>query len=166
MKFELRHGRPEDAIEFAKLLNKSIKNKTAPFINTNRPLTLKDTKKYAKSIRKREILYFVAEVDNKVIAAVSAKFNKYRLAHNVSLGWAIDENHRGKGIGTKLLKYVCTELKKIKRLKRLECSIVSENKASIKIAKRAGFKRAGILKNAFKVDNGRYHNLYIFEKLL
>lgn len=73
------------------------------------------------------------------------------------LGWILNENYQNKGfayeISTKLLKYSFSKLK----LKRVVAEVVLENKSSISLIKKLGFKECEITDDSklllFEIEN-------------
>ena len=73
-----------------------------------------------------------------------------------------DEKDRGKGVGAEalhlLVKYSFTHL----QLHQLYCNIFEENKASLKLFKKQGFKIIG-LKNDWIFTNNKFENEYLLQ---
>lgn len=165
MKIIFKRAKPADIMGWYKLFNNIISLKSAPYINTTNIISKKEMKSRAKAIAKGDSISFIAEINGKIIACTGSKVYKGRTAHRVDMGWFVDSAYRNKGIMSKLLKYALKELKKLGS-KRAECEIVPLNKASIKIAEKAGFKREGVKKKAFRLDSGKYTDIYVYGRLL
>ena len=165
MKITFRKAKPSDMARWFKVLNKMISEKKAPFINKTDPLTKKEMENRAQQIAKGESLSFIAKLNGKIIAQVGMQKYKGRTAHRVHMGWFVDPDYWNKGVMSQLLKYTLKELKKL-GFKRAECEVVPSNKASIRVVEKAGFKREGIKKKAFRLDSGKYADIYIYGRLI
>ena len=77
----------------------------------------------------------------------------------------VHPDYTGKGIATALLKGVIQEARK-RGIKRIEAEAALENKASVNLAKRCGFKIEGKRKKGLLTDNWRYIDTYLFGKIL
>jgi RimJ/RimL family protein N-acetyltransferase len=87
------------------------------------------------------------------------------MRHRVDYGLGVHPDYFGRGIGTKLLKFVLDDAKK-SGFKRIEGEIAIKNKASWKMALKCGFKIEGIKKKAMLMDDGKYIDTYIVGKIL
>jgi ribosomal-protein-alanine N-acetyltransferase len=89
--------------------------------------------------------------------------NKFH-EHYGNIGYALDRKFRGKGITSKALKILVKYWFKKYKLKRIEGTCRTFNKASAKVLEKAGFKLEGILKkNKFK--DGKYLDDMIWAKV-
>ena len=165
MKIIFKRAKPKDTIQWHQSFNNILSSKGAPYINRINLVSKKETNARAKAVAKGESISFIAKTDGKVIASTGGKVSKGRTAHVIELGWFADISYRNKGVMSKLLKHALKEFKKL-GFKRAECEIVPLNKASIRIAEKAGFKREGIKKKAFRLDSGKYVDLYVYGRLL
>lgn len=102
---------------------------------------------YSKKLQKGDPM-FVYEENNQVIGFVTfAHFLPYRAyRYTVEHSIYVHKEHRGKGIGTKLLKCIIEEANK-RQIKTIIASIDEENVGSIKTHEKLGFYFAGRIKN-------------------
>ncbi len=165
MDVSLKRADQNEYLEFTKTINKAILAGKYPLVGSNKPWPRKNTLAAAKKIKQNEIFTFVAKTGKNIIAIVNSFPQRGRLAHAAVLGWFVAPDYFGKGVMSKLLKFSVKELKKL-GFKRAECEIVPQNKASIRVAEKAGFKREGIKKKGFRLDSGKYVDLYFYGRLL
>ncbi|WP_226085069.1 GNAT family N-acetyltransferase [Mesobacillus sp. S13] len=108
---------------------------------------------------------FLAEVDSELAGYIIAKGGSaVRNKHSAYLVIGIKEEHRGKGIGTKLFEELFRWGKKI-QLHRLELTVMTDNRAGIALYKKMGFEIEGTKKDSLVVD-GQYKDEYYMGKIL
>ena len=164
----IRKAKPGDEIGIAKMREKSKKNWV--YTGSNDVPDKKKLAKWRKSFsdKNAESFSFVAmDTDsNKLVGSTISSFRaKGRLRHRIDMGWGLLPGYQGKGIGTKLLKE-SLRFAKQKGFKRAEAEAAIENIASIKLAKKCGFKIEGKREKGLLLDNGKYVDTYIFGKVL
>ncbi len=79
-------------------------------------------------------------------------------------GYAINPKYKGRGIGTKMIKYCINYLFKNYNFNKIYCQTGSFNKPSIKILKNTGFHRDGVLREHHELD-GKLWNDYVYSIL-
>jgi ribosomal protein S18 acetylase RimI-like enzyme len=85
-------------------------------------------------------------------------------AHAGFITIGIVDEHRGKGVGSALIKSAI-EAAQARGLTRLELIVREENTAAIALYKKTGFEIEGLKRNANRVD-GIYENAYVMAMLL
>ena len=166
----IRKAKPGDEIGIAEMRKEGLKRKNWNYTGSN---DIPDKKKLAKwrksfSDKNAEGFSFVAidTKQHKIIGSIGSSFKKKgRLRHRIDMGWGIHPDYYRKGIGTKLLKE-SLKFAKEKEFKRAEAEAAIENIASVKLAKKCGFKIEGTKEKGLLLDNGKYVNTYIFGKIL
>lgn len=119
-----------------------------------------------KNLKKKfyhEQKYFLAIEDSKIIGISGIYSFSHHPKNTCWLGWfAVLPEYRGRGIGTKLLKYTLNWAKK-KRYKFfcIETTSHKSQKVARKLYKRFGFKKVGRISDFFKI----YDLLYLSKKL-
>ena len=110
------------------------------FLSVDEVITKKE---FEEKIQNREI--FVAKIDNKIVGYITVniieKNNsiiRYRKQLSIE-AIAVDENNRGKGIGTSLLEHAKNEAKK-NNCTDMYLTVNEENKGAIKLYEKFGFK--------------------------
>ena len=110
-------------------------------LNKDKKARLNSLKEDVSSKEEETLVY---EIDKEVIGFGVASLNKGRMRNpEISLIF-IKGNFRGKGIGSKIMKELLKWLKK-NHCKKVVVSTSVENKASIKLNKKFGFKDAAIM---------------------
>ena len=97
----------------------------------------------------------------------AGKFNCFSINkrnRSCECGYSINPKHRGKGIGTKMISCCVSYLFTNYDFNKLYCQTGSFNKSSVKILKKLGFTRDGVLREHHELD-GKLWDDYIFSIL-
>lgn len=170
MNMIIRKARKGDGKGFCELWNEGLKRKFFVYNGGNIFRKVEDIKKADKrytSQNKYSISFLAFDKETRKIvggSSYSAK-EKGRTRHRIELGWFVHLDYARKGIATRLVRAVLKEAKK-NGFKRAEAEAAVVNIASVKLAKRCGFKIEGIRKAGLILDNGKYADTYLFGKLL
>jgi len=162
----IRKAKKGDGKGWAEMWNEGIKRKFYIYNGGNSLRTRKDIFKSNKKYNNQkghEFTLFAIDRNNGKIVGSSNCFGKEkgRTRHRVELGWMVHPDYSGKGIATRLVKEVILEAKK-RGIKKIGAEAAIENVASVKLAKKCGFKIEGRLKKGILLDSGRYVDTYIF----
>lgn len=165
----IRKAKPGDEIGVSEMIKYGLKTKNFSYIGTNKPWNkerIKSARKeYASKNPNGYAFVAIDKLNNKLVGACHFGFKKNcRIGHVVELGWFVHPDYQKRGIGFNLLKTALKYAHK-KGFKRAEAEIVVKNKASLKIAKRCGFKIEGIKRKGFLTDEGKYLDMYILGRL-
>lgn len=87
-----------------------------------------------------------------------------KLSHQCLFAILVDEKHRGKGVGAKLLKELIHLAKETFSIEILHLEVYQGNKA-IDLYRRFGFREYGVHRKFIK-DEGRYYNKILMQKKL
>lgn len=87
-----------------------------------------------------------------------------KMAHQCLFAIIVDEKHRGKGVGAKLMRELIKLAKERFHLKFLHLEVYQGNPA-IELYRRIGFQEYGVHKNFMK-DQGRYIDKILMQKTL
>ena len=79
-------------------------------------------------------------------------------------GVYVSANHRGKGVGTSLLERTMLLIRKNKRVVKVKLAVNPEQRAAVKLYKKAGFVVTGRSKKELKVGR-RFFDMLFMEKL-
>ncbi len=163
----IRRAKPGDEKAIAEMINLGIKRKNWQYTGTNKPCSKEKIKEMRKAyLPGSNNVVFVALDKNKIVGSTAFRFKKHgRMRHRVDCGWGVHPDYQGRGVATKLLKASLAFAKK-KGFKRAEAEVAVENTASIKLAKKLGFKIEGRKKKALLTDDGRYIDTVIVGKIL
>ncbi len=147
-----------------KIYNYYIENSYSNF--EEKKISFKDFILNYKKITKQKLPYLVAIFDKKVVGI--AYINKFRDKSGYKFAFEntiyINNKYVKKGIGLKLLKKLILVSKKNKNIKKIVAVIAGiDSSGSIKIHKKTGFKKCGLLKKiGFK--NGKWIDSIIMQK--
>ena len=170
MAIEIRKAKAGDETGVAKIYNEGIKRKNFIYTGLNHLIPRNWIRHWRKlySSKNPDAYYFVAvdKESNKSVGLCGFDFKKEgRGRHIVDIGWVVHPDYQGRGIATDLVRTTLNFAKK-KGFKRAEAEIAVPNKASVKIAKKLGFKIEGRKVKSFLLDNGKYVDGYIVGKVL
>ncbi len=144
------------------IYNEAIQNTTATFdteIKTeeNRLQWLKDHDEQHPVI--------VAEINNEIIGFASLTRWSDRTAYDgtAEVSVYIDHNHRGKGVGKRMLEVITLEGEKA-GLHNLISRITEGNLSSIHIHEQLGFEHIGVMREAGR-KFGKYLDVHLMQKI-
>ena len=107
----------------------------------------------------------VALVDDRVVGWCDiTPIDRPTKAHGGVLGMGILPEHRGKGIGTALIRETLKRAK-VAGITRVELTVREENRRAVALYEKLGFLHEGRKRNAVRVD-GKYENLICMALLL
>lgn len=113
---------------------------------------LEDTRRFVLSSLAKGNPHFIALVDGKVIGwcdIIRHGFPSH--AHRGSLGMGLLPDHRGCGIGTRLIE-AALQTAWESDFTRIELSVHADNGSATALYERSGFVREGLVRDAFQVD--------------
>lgn len=114
--------------------------------------SIKNIENMIKLAENDEDFFLVSEVDGEIVGFITANRGKYyRIKHSAYIVVGIRENFRNIGIGTKFFEKLDNWAKK-ENLKRLELTVLTENKIALKLYRKNGFEIEGVKKNSMKID--------------
>ncbi len=111
-------------------------------------------------------VFLVAVEDGKIIGNVNASGGKRpAVRHVASIGIAVAQTHRGKGVGTALMQTVIDWAAGTGMIKRLELEVFACNMGAIRLYERFGFVVEGRKRGAI-FKSGEYLDDLVMGKLL
>lgn len=116
-------------------------------------------------IRRTGFPHLVAEIDGRVIAYSYISLYRQRSAYSKTVENAIyvHPSHQGAGVGFKLMTVILQECKKLGLKNVIAVIGDSNNHGSIKLHKKLGFRKVGIL-NEVGFKFGRWVDVVIMQK--
>jgi ribosomal-protein-alanine N-acetyltransferase len=113
---------------------------------------------------RRSIYWVIAKKDsNKLIG--SCGFNYWNRDHcRGEISYDLNKKHWGKGIMSKAIKAVLGFAFTQMELHRVEATVTPTNQASLKVLKKAGFKKEGVLREQ-KLLHGKFEDAIIMSLL-
>jgi L-amino acid N-acyltransferase len=156
----IRPANEKDQPEILDIYNEAVLNTTATF--DTEPRSHVAQMEWFKKHKKNHPV-FVAEEDGEIVGWSSLSPWSDRCAYDttVEVSVYIHKDHRGKGLGKKLLEVVTLEGKKVNN--HTVISRISEgNQASIHLHEKLGYRHVGVLKEVgFKF--GKYLDVYMMQ---
>jgi ribosomal protein S18 acetylase RimI-like enzyme len=148
-------------IDYAKLSDSSLKN-----INEFQKLFPKLKREVIirklKNTLAEKNMRFIAKKNNIIIGQLKIVFLQNHQEHVAQLkGLFVLPDERKQGIGLGLVEYTISRLPK--KIKLIIISIDNKNKGTIKLYKKLGFEKYGLLENASKIDGFLVDN-YLMKK--
>lgn len=96
-------------------------------------------KQLFKELKEKNRIFVVVELNKEIIAIGQAYIEESEGKRFGGIGRVyVKEKHRGKGIGTNLIKFLLNHLKKLK-IKEIESYVYSKNKPSLRLHNKFGF---------------------------
>jgi phosphinothricin acetyltransferase len=159
----IRPANSSDVIRIMEIYNEAILNTTATFDTEIKPVEER-MQWFLSHDEKHPVL--VVESDSRVIGYASLTRWSDRCAYDgtAEVSVYIDHNHRGKGVGKKLLEVLILEGEKA-GLHNLISRISEGNLSSIHIHEALGFDHIGVMREAGK-KFGRFLDVHMMQKLL
>lgn len=108
-------------------------------------------------LTKNHVSTFGAFESNEIIGICVVVYNpRSKMKHLATLhSMYVRNNHRGKGVGKKLIKFA-EKSSKNKGVQRMNLSVVSSNTGAIGLYQKLGFKEYGLEPDTIKVDENFY----------
>ncbi len=158
---KLREATLEDIKDINDIYNTAVKNLNATMdIKT---ISLEEQKKWFKEHKENDLAVIVAETEDNIAgwASLSKWSHKEGYKYTLENSIYVENNYRGKGIGTKLLKQLILEAENT-GYKNMIAQIAEGNEISVKQQKKYNFKKVGVLKKVgYKFD--RLHDVSIYQ---
>ncbi len=128
---------------------------------------LEDTRDFIKKTTTNDwpIYFAVDSVTDEVVGWCDITLpSNPRLAHRGSLGMAVVQAARGKGLGRKLLEEALAHARR-RGIEKVELLVYTSNLKAIALYRKFGFTEIGVIKNYRKLD-GAYFDSLSMEKFL
>jgi L-amino acid N-acyltransferase YncA len=117
---------------------------------------------YVQNVFSRQTEAYCACIDEELIGFYILHPNSVgREKHIANALYAVRREHRGQGIGKKLIIHSIDMAKKHRFIGMQYNSVVATN-PSVNIYEKIGFEQIGVIKNGFKLDENNYVDLVIF----
>ena len=105
--------------------------------------------------------------DDALIGMIVCLFNDRPKTRHIAeiVGVYVSANHRGEGVGTRMLESALSLIRSDKRSVKVKLAVNPEQRAAVKLYKKAGFVVTGRTKKELKVGR-RFFDLLFMEKHL
>ncbi|WP_033541775.1 GNAT family N-acetyltransferase [Planococcus sp. CAU13] len=161
----IRNAVPADAEKLAGLIADAESSGFMMFDPGERQLSAEGLSKRIRAVENAENSTILLAEDNTELKGYLFVIGNEptRTRHSVYLAIGIREDSRGQGVGTKLFETM-ESWARARSMRRLELTVMMNNRGGIALYQKAGFSIEGIKKNSLKVD-GEYIDEYYMAKL-
>ena len=162
----IRQAEPSDAEKLVVLMQQVEKSNFMLFEPGERQIPVEVQRKRIESFREDATSsIFLAEDSEELVGYLFALGgNPTRAKHVVYLVLGVADQHRNKGIGTRLFNGL-ERWAKEQSIHRLELTVMHHNRAGIGLYKKIGFEIEGTKKHSLFID-GKYVDEYFMAKIL
>jgi ribosomal-protein-alanine N-acetyltransferase len=159
MKVEIRPHKVSDAKRLFEIVSDTKYIKYVERMGgVKRVKTLEDEiqflKKAKKDLKKGFTIGYTIVVDGRVQGAIALMINQHR-KFITEVGYLLSSEMWGKGITTEALKMMSQSAFAKYNIKRIELVVHPNNKASIRVAEKAGYKKEGKMRNGILTGEGK-----------
>jgi ribosomal protein S18 acetylase RimI-like enzyme len=115
--------------------------------------------------RVRSVLFALS--DGRLIGMIACVFDEgLKIRHIAEIyGFYVSANHRGEGVGTRLLERAVSLIRKKRGLVKVKLAVNPEQHVAVKMYKKAGFVVTGRVKKELKVGR-RFYGMLFMERML
>jgi ribosomal protein S18 acetylase RimI-like enzyme len=105
--------------------------------------------------------------DGELVGMVVCLFNDRRKTKHIAeiVGVYVGADHRGEGVGTRMLEHALLLIRSNKRIVKVKLAVNPDQRAAVKLYKKAGFVVTGRTKKELKVGR-RFFDMLFMEKHL
>lgn len=159
----IRPATADDILRITDIYNDAILNTTATF-DTETKTVEERMQWFLNHDDKHPVI--VAEIESRVIGFASLSKWSDRCAYDgtAEVSVYIDKNHRGKGVGKRMVEVIALEGEKA-GLTNLISRITEGNLSSIHIHEQLGFEHIGVMKKAGKKFD-KFLDVHLMQKLI
>jgi RimJ/RimL family protein N-acetyltransferase len=158
---QIREIKPEDAKGLIKHIKAVLENSTFTLTTLEEFQASEDSQRqWIENMQKQGNLILIAENEGEIIGDLLFILGqKKRNAHTGELALGVQEQYRGKGIGSQLLQSLIIWAKGQKSIKKLCLQVIEGNDPAIGLYKKVGFQEEGRLKNQVMFSKGKYADM-------
>ncbi len=105
--------------------------------------------------------------DDKPVGMIAYFFEEGLKSRHIAeiVGFYVNADYRGEGIGTRLFERALSLIRKNKRVIKVKLGVNPEQRVAVKLYKKAGFVATGRMKKELKVGR-RFYDMLFMEKML
>jgi ribosomal-protein-alanine N-acetyltransferase len=131
------------------------------------PASIEEERRYLRTVRdlrKNNFAHnYAVLLEDRVIGGIGLKIDQHRL-HIGEVGYFVERRHWGKGVAPQAVALMETIGFGTLGLERIELVTLKQNKKSIRVAEKCGYKKEGILRHK-QYQDGRFYDAYLFAKI-
>lgn len=167
----IRPAQPEDAEGIQDFLRETIVAETQYVISLPEELILDGERQKAWIIeyeKNDDAIMVVAVTDErKIVGVLDFKpFPRKRLSHSGEFGISVRPGYQGAGIGQRILVFFLKWAAQREQITKVNLSVFASNTRAIHIYEKFGFVKEGLQKNAVRMSEGVYEDLWLMTLLL
>lgn len=160
---EIRKLPPDRWREYRDLRFEALKREPSAYgssIEETKKLTGKEWKRRIKSV-------LFALSDDRPVGMIVYVFDQGLKSRHIAeiYGFYVSADYRGQGVGTRLLERALSLIRKNKRVIKVELAVNPEQRAAVKLYRKAGFIVSGRTEKELKVGR-RFYAMLFMEKWL
>jgi ribosomal protein S18 acetylase RimI-like enzyme len=105
--------------------------------------------------------------DDRPIGMIVYVLNKRLKTKHIAeiYGFYVNADHRGEGVGTRLLEHALSLIRRNKRIVKVKLAVNPEQRVAVRMYKKAGFVVTGRVEKELKVGQ-RFYGMLFMEKML
>ncbi len=164
----IREARGSDAERLLEYVNAiSVESEYLTFGQGEFVMTVEQEKQFLEQTAKQpNAIYFVAEIDSKIIGAASfAGGSRPRLKHVGEFGVSVSKAYWGNGIGTALVQRILDWSKETSIIRKVDLLVRADNISAIHVYKKLGFVIEGIQSRSLCIDGTFYDSILMGYKV-
>lgn len=136
-------------------------------ISVNKKKTLEEREKWFKVYKRLNVagkyIILIGIEKGKVVGASIANCYEGKRSHVWEIGYNVRRNCRRSGKGSELVTALLDYLKST-NAEELTAWVVEENKPSVNLLKKFGFKEVGRISKGVKLKGGKYCDYFLFQR--
>ncbi|MFA6023645.1 MAG: GNAT family protein [Candidatus Gracilibacteria bacterium] len=167
-KLSIREGKKSDASDLIKYLNQVAgESDFLTFTEGEFKMTKKGEEAFVEEAHKADNeIFLVAEIGKEIVGVLNVNANsKKRMKHIGTFGVSLKKAHWGKGIGALFIQTMLDWAKSNGVTRKMNLSVMANNKRAMKLYKKFGFKKEGLLKRDALI-NGKFYDAYLMGLLI
>ena len=164
----IREGRKSDAPTLIKYVNQVAGERDfLTFAEGEFKLTKAEEEKFIEDHRKaNNRVFLIAEIGKEIAGILGVNANsKNRTKHVGTFGITVIKKHWEKGIGSLLIQTMLDWARSNGVTRKLNLNVMANNKRALKLYKKFGFKKEGLLKRDALIK-GKFYDCYLMGKII
>lgn len=164
----IREGKKSDAIDLIKYVNQVAgESDFLTFTEGEFGMTKKEEEAFVEAAHKaNNRIFLIAELGKEIVGVLNVDANsKKKMKHIGTFGVSLKKAHWGKGIGALFIQTMLNWAKSNGVTRKMNLNVMANNKRAIKLYKKFGFKKEGVLKRDALI-NGKFYDAYLMGLLI
>jgi L-phenylalanine/L-methionine N-acetyltransferase len=150
----IRRARAEDAGPLEQYARTLFGERLPQIYLRDEPPTVEEQAQLIDELSSRPgCVLLLAEEDSMLIGMLGVRAYRAQSEHGGSLGMSVARDHRGRGVGGRLVAALCDWMDAQHALTRVEAEVFSNNEPARRLFSRHGFVLEGTLRRAVRVES-------------